>query len=164
MTKLFSLILVLLVSTTWAQQVENSEFNELLQKELRHDVPEIDVTALESMKDYILIDARSIEEYNVSHLQGAKHIDFIQFDINKLEGTSKKATIVVYCSVGSRSEKVTKVLIDNGYKKAVNLYGGIFEWSNQGKPMVNEKGEATEEVHGVSKEWAKWILHGEVVL
>ncbi|UTW63106.1 rhodanese-like domain-containing protein [bacterium SCSIO 12741] len=164
MSKIIALLLVLSAHVAWAQQVENREFNELLKNELRHDVPEIDVAALSSMQDYVLIDARSMEEYQVSHLEGARQIDFIHFDLNKLKDVPKDRTIVVYCSVGSRSEKVAKVLIDNGYTKTLNLYGGIFEWSNQGKPMVNESGEPTQAIHGVSKEWAKWISQGKVIL
>lgn len=164
MLRFASIILVVISLSTAAQSVENPDFNRVLQEKLKHDVPEIDVNTLKAMENYILLDARSWDEYNVSHLKGAQHVDFIHFNLDSIKGLDKKAVIVVYCSVGSRSEKVTKILFEAGYGQAFNLYGGIFEWSNQNLPMVDENGNPTEKVHGVNPEWAQWINNGEVVM
>ena len=43
----------------------------------------------------------------------------------------------MYCSIGKRSEKVTQKLKKAGYNNVSNLYGGIFEWVNQGNEVVD---------------------------
>jgi rhodanese-related sulfurtransferase len=146
-----------------AQNVEEKAYQELLNKYLKHDVREVDVDDLLNMKNYVLLDARSDEEYNVSHLKDAVHIDFVKFTTERLEDIGKNSVIVVYCSVGSRSEMIARLLKDAGYNKVFNLYGGIFEWSNRELPMYDMKNEPTKRIHGVTTEWAKWITHGEIV-
>lgn len=145
------------------QKVQNEDFQKLLEKELVHDVPEIDVSTLLLMENYVLFDARSIEEYNVSHIQGAEHVDFVHFDLQKMKDVSKKQAIVVYCSVGSRSEKVTRLLIQAGYGQTFNLYGGIFEWCNAGQPMYSNQNQITKKIHGVTPYWSEWVTNCEVV-
>ena len=44
-----------------------------------------------------------------------------------------------------------------------NLYGGLFEWVNQGKEVVKPNGETTETVHAYSKSWGIWLKKGEKV-
>ena len=86
------LLLGLLVFTSYGftQKVNNPDFDAKLQKELKHDVPEIDINTLLLMEDYLLLDSRSIEEYNVSHISGAVHVAFVDFSIDKLNKVSKK--------------------------------------------------------------------------
>jgi rhodanese-related sulfurtransferase len=45
----------------------------------------------------------------------------------------------VYCSIGKRSDEITKMLGEAGFTNARNLYGGIFEWVNQGHPVFNSQ-------------------------
>ncbi len=60
-------------------------------------------------------------------------------------------TIVVYCSVGVRSDKIAKEIIDAGYTKVHNMLGGIFEWINKGHPVYDTSGNPTPYVHAYSK-------------
>jgi 3-mercaptopyruvate sulfurtransferase SseA len=69
----------------------------------------------------------------------------------------------VYCSVGYRSEKVSEQLRQAGYQTVYNLYGGIFEWKNQGHPVVNAEGEPTERVHAYNRSWGVWLKKGDKV-
>jgi len=62
-----------------------------------------------------------------------------------------------------RSEKVVEKLEELGYRDVYNLYGGIFEWVNQGYPVVNERNDTTLEVHGFSRIWSVWLDRGKVV-
>jgi predicted sulfurtransferase len=70
------------------------------------------------------------------------------------------APIIVYCAVGNRSEKIAEKLQDAGYKTVHNLYGGIFEWVNEGQPVYKENGVQTSEIHTFNKNWANWIEKG----
>lgn len=107
-----------------------------------------------------LLDARSKEEFTVSHIDGAKFIDYDSFDNAMLQGLSKDDTVVVYCSVGYRSEKIGEKLQKLGYKNVLNLYGGIFDWKNKGHKVVDNKGAHTDSVHTYNKSWSQWLYKG----
>ena len=62
------------------------------------------------------------------------------FDADALAGVKKSAPVVVYCSVGYRSDQIAAKLIKLGYTNVHNLYGGIFDWVNTGYPVFNENG------------------------
>ena len=103
----------------------------------------------------ILLDVREIAEYNVSHLNKAIHVGFDNFEISKVVShiKDKNKKIVVYCSVGVRSESIGKQLLAEGYTAVYNLYGGIFEWINKGKKVYDNKQKQTPKVHAYSKKW-----------
>ena len=69
----------------------------------------------------------------------------------------KKTPIVVYCSVGYRSEKVGEKLKAAGFLNVKNLYGSIFEWVNEGNPVVGNDNKATAKVHTYNKTWSRWV-------
>jgi predicted sulfurtransferase len=76
---------------------------------------------------------------------------------NKIE--DKNAPIVVYCSIGVRSEDIGEKLQKAGFTNVKNLYGGIFEWKNQGNPVYKNKME-TDSVHTFNKQWGKLLDKG----
>lgn len=110
----------------------------------------------------ILLDAREKREYQISHLPDALWIGYDTFDMQKFnqQNISKDTSIVVYCSLGIRSENIAEQLIQNGYTRVQNLYGGIFEWKNQGNTVVNILNQPTDTIHAFSKEWSKWLKKG----
>uniref|UniRef100_UPI0035182698 rhodanese-like domain-containing protein n=1 Tax=Mesoflavibacter profundi TaxID=2708110 RepID=UPI0035182698 len=110
-------------------------------------------------------DARSFEEYKVSHLKDAVFVDFENFDIEKTAQliSDKNEIIVVYCSIGVRSAKIAQQLKDEGYTNVFNLYGGIFEWKNNNFSVFDLNDIKTENVHVYDKSWAKWLIKGEKV-
>jgi rhodanese-related sulfurtransferase len=112
----------------------------------------------------VLLDTRSKREYEVSHLAGARYVGYDDFDLKRLPaGLSKDTPIVVYCSVGYRSEKVGEKLQQAGYTRVRNLYGGLFDWVNGGLPVVDTNERATQKVHAYSRLWGKWLEKGEKV-
>jgi rhodanese-related sulfurtransferase len=111
----------------------------------------------------ILLDARELKEYQVSHIKNARHVGYEKFDISKVKNIAKDARIVVYCSVGYRSEKVGEKLLKAGYTNIYNLYGGIFEWKNQSFPVVDLSNKETESVHVYSRKWGRWLMKGDKV-
>lgn len=114
----------------------------------------------------ILLDAREEKEYQVSHLKDAICVGYDNFNlkktINKLP-KDKNAKIVVYCSLGIRSETVAYKLIKAGYTNVYNLYGGIFEWKNANFKVIDTLGKPTENIHTFNKEWSKWLKKGKKV-
>ena len=116
---------------------------------------------MEMQEDVILLDARPQSEFDVSHIKGAKRIGYKKIDKAALEGIDKNEQIVLYCSIGYRSEKVGETLKKMGYKNVYNLYGSIFEWVNQGNEIVDKNGRKTEKVHTYNKRWSKWVEDGK---
>lgn len=136
----------------------NPEFDKKISSLLRFNIPLISVEELAKRQDsLLLLDARAKEEYEVSHIKGARFIGYQEFQENKLKDIPKDQEIVIYCSIGYRSEKIGERLEDLGYKNVRNLYGSIFEWVNQGKPVVDKNGKQTDTVHGYNKNWSQWL-------
>ncbi len=139
---------------------------DLLKRYNTNNMPYITVQELAMPKtNYKILDAREPNEYNVSHLRDAEFVGYKDFKIetvlNKIP--NKKDTIVVYCSLGIRSETISKKLNNAGYTAVYNLYGGIFEWKNNDFPVYNMKNKETDSVHAFSKMWGKWLEKGEKV-
>ena len=110
----------------------------------------------------LVLDAREREEYEVSHIPGARFVGYDDFEIEALVDVDKSRPIIVYCSVGYRSGKVAELLQEAGYTEVSNLYGGIFYWVNTDHPVVDEKGSTTR-VHTYNKQWGTWLTKGEKV-
>ncbi len=138
-----------------------------LESMYRHTVPLIQPEQLEnwqiSGKELILLDIRSPKEYQVSHLKGAELVVYKTFDPGNISHISKTSTVVVYCSVGYRSERVGEKMKELGFKEVYNLYGGIFQWKNQGHPVVNSYNQITDSVHVYNRIWGQWLKQGTKV-
>lgn len=146
-----------------AQSVQNKKYDRLLRLMLNNSVPVITVEELKSQKDKALVlDAREPEEYAVSHLSGAIPVGYSQLNLLALDKVAKGRPIIVYCSVGYRSQKVTQTLAKQGFTNVKNVYGGIFEWVNRGYPIVNANGH-TDSIHAFSPSWGKWLERGQKV-
>ena len=102
--------------------------------------------------DYWL-DARAIEEFRVSHIANARWVGSRDFRLSHLEGIPKDATIVVYCSVGIRSQRIGQVLIGAGFTQVSNLEGGIFKWMVDGNEVVDSHNQITVQVHPYDFLW-----------
>lgn len=144
------------------KKVSDASYQKMLEKLLSHKVQEISVEEAAELTNPIFLDARENEEFNVSHIQNAVHVGYNDFNIENLSQLNNSDTLIVYCSVGYRSEKITQKLIKAGFHNTFNLFGGIFEWVNQDLPIVNQ-GEETNNVHAYDEYWGKWLRKGEKV-
>jgi len=131
-----------------------------LESMLNYTVPVIKTEELKKIdKSVVLLDTRSREEYQTSHIEGATFINYKDFSAEMMEGIDKEDTVVVYCSVGYRSEKIGEQLQKLGYKNVKNLYGGIFDWKNKGNEVINETGK-TDSVHTYNRLWSQYLTNG----
>ena len=139
--------------------INNANFDEKISQLISFSVPTIGVVELKTMQEnevYIL-DAREKEENEISHIPTAQYIGYKDFDLKTLNEIPKDAPIVVYCSIGYRSEKIGEKLLKDGFTNVHNLYGSIFEWVNQGNSIVTPTGDATTKIHTYNKKWSKWV-------
>lgn len=104
----------------------------------------------------VLLDARSPEEYAVSHLRGARRVPPDTSSLPALDALPRDTAIVVYCSVGYRSARVAAHLRDQGFTNVVNLRGSIFRWANEGRPVV--RGDSVvRAVHPYDETWGRLL-------
>ena len=142
------------------------DLKQLLDKENNNSIPYVRPGELAHFENKpVLLDAREKREYNVSHIEGAKYVGYEYFNLKKTlkQLPNINDTIVVYCSLGVRSEDIAEQLKAKGYKNVFNLYGGIFEWKNESYEVIDSKGNVTEKVHAFDQHWGKWLKKGEKV-
>lgn len=143
---------------TTGVHVENPIFDQRLSRILKFDVPVISVDSFFREKNnFFILDTRSPEEYKVSHIQDANYLDYSNPDYTLLEDISRATPIVLYCSVGYRSERIGRKIQDMGYTHVYNLYGSIFEWVNEGHPIIDSQGQLTDSVHTYNKQWSQYV-------
>lgn len=112
-----------------------------------------------------IFDARKVEEYQISHLPNAIFVGYKKFVIDQVQKRipSKTKSIIVYCTIGVRSEKIAKKLKEAGYHHVRNLYGGILEWKNKGYKVYNLQSQPTDSVHTYNKKWSRYLHQGKPV-
>jgi rhodanese-related sulfurtransferase len=160
---LLSTLFIPFNGTAQVVKENHSEMQALLNQYNDHNVTYISANQLkDNYKDYIILDARALKEYEVSHLPGAIWVGE-SYNERKMPVTNQQSKIVVYCSVGVRSEDYGASLLKNGYQQVYNLHGGIFTWKDAGFKVVNVNGKDTNKVHVYSKKWGKYLMKGEKV-
>ena len=99
--------------------------------------------------DFILVDVRTIEEYESGHIQNAVNFDFYSESFQKeILSFDKNSSIILYCRTQNRSTKTANYLKENGYKEITVLAGGITTWVKNGNDLVynfTEDFNSTEE-------------------
>lgn len=125
------------------------------------------ITLLEnSHSEVILFDVRKLDEFNVSHLQSAIRISpDIKIDVflERYRANLKNKKVVFYCSVGERSSKLARAFLkrqDNDpliASSVFNLKGGIFQWHNEERPIMNNQG-LTYYIHPFNEFWGRLLF------
>ena len=83
---------------------------------------------MDSESGYIIIDARTQEEYDQGHIPGAIMIPEYEIaDRAEKELPDKNQLILVYCRSGRRSKIAAEELVKLGYTN-VKEFGGIIDW------------------------------------
>jgi len=162
--RFLNILLFLLGFQSYAQD----SLQDLLNIYNTRSIPYISVEELRMIQtngNVTILDTRERAEYEVSQIEGARYIGFSEFSIKDIseEIPVSDDLIVVYCSLGIRSEKIGEKLKKAGYTNVRNLYGGIFEWKNKNYPVLDSEGTETENVHAYSRAWAKWLNKGTKV-
>lgn len=91
--------------------IDKNEFNEILQS---HE------------ENIILLDVRTLEEFEKGTINSALNIDFWdpEFEDQCMSQLDKKNKIIVFCAGGGRSAMASKRLSKLGFKTIYDLKGG----------------------------------------
>jgi rhodanese-related sulfurtransferase len=83
---------------------------------------------MDTKNDYIIIDARTEEEFEDGHIKNAILIPEYEIaDRAEEELPNKDTLILVYCRSGRRSKIASEELVKLGYTN-VKEFGGIIDW------------------------------------
>jgi rhodanese-related sulfurtransferase len=94
---------------------------------------------LQSEKKAIIVDVRDVDEFNEGIVKDAQTISFSSMNEKRDEWEKKVAnlpkdkTIILYCKVGGRANKVGIELLKKGFK--VRNMGGYDSWKDAGLPI-----------------------------
>ena len=80
-------------------------------------------------RDFLLLDVRSKEEFQSSHITGAVNIshDILVQNLTAINEFKTK-NVVVYCKSGRRAGLAIDVLKENGFQHLAHLSGDMQEW------------------------------------
>lgn len=86
----------------------------------------------------ILLDVRTVKEYQSGHIKDSINIPHAQLiqNINLLD-QYRDQPIVVFCRSGRRAQLAINALIENKFDQIVDLEGDILAWKASGFPVVN---------------------------
>ena len=88
---------------------------------------------LQSNEGMQLVDVRTKEEYQTSHLKNATNFDFYSESFaDSLKTLDASKPIYIYCRSGGRSGNSVEQLKKLGFKEIYDLEGGILNWIDQG--------------------------------
>ena len=133
------IIFIVLYSASVVHAVDKTP--EQVVREAKASISEVSIDEVKKMidnrEDIILLDVRDREEYETGRIPGAINISRGSLDFKvHLIIPDKNAKIVVYCGLDLRSPLATKSMNDLGYKKAVNMIGGLKAWKEAGYPVL----------------------------
>lgn len=109
------------------KQDKNSNNETTIKHVSMHDIVKI----MNENTNYIILDVRTVAEYNDGHIPNAICIpnETINGDIiDKLP--NKEQLILIYCRSGNRSKQAAEKLKNLGYTNLVE-FGGIIDWKGE---------------------------------
>ncbi len=98
---------------------------------------EIDLSALDTMKNVVLVDCRTPEERVEAAIadQAFVPMDEASARIEDFKNWEEQGTVVIYCRSGRRSLNLAVALREAGVEQVCSLAGGIQGWINEGREV-----------------------------
>ena len=131
--------------------------DEKLAKLVTADANAIGAREASALPNALYLDAREPEEYAVSHLPGARYLGYSALDLSLVADVDKSRPVVVYCTVGYRSERAARKLRAAGFTDVRNLYGSLYAWKLAGLSLEDASGRTTDRLHTYNKKWAGFV-------
>ncbi len=105
------------------------------------DVPEITAADLKARLDNgdapLLVDVREHFERRIADLPERGQLRIPTGEIMaRMSEIDREQEVVLYCRSGSRSAWATRLLLDRGYERVLNLKGGVLAWRDDVDPTL----------------------------
>jgi adenylyltransferase/sulfurtransferase len=111
-------------------------------EEKENMIPQMNVTDLKTKldngDDFLLLDVREQNEYDIVNIPGAKLLPLSIFQAKWEEelGDKKDKEIVIHCKMGGRSQQACDFLAAQGFANVSNVAGGVMAWVDQVDPSL----------------------------
>ena len=133
-----------------------------------HAVTPIEPYDLKSLMEtrnlMFLIDLRTEAAFDISHISGAKQIDYNTFTMEQVWALDKNTAIILYCNLGDeRSIKVAAYMQSIGFLDVRVLKKGMIGWVNTRYLVVDKDGKAAKTVLVDSKTEAKKLKKAKAI-
>ena len=128
MNKIIYIILIIIVIGGMVLMFNKKDENIENQSTIKYVSMDEIVEIMKENKDYIILDVRTIEEYNEGHIPNAICIPnetIGEETVNELP--NKEQLILIYCRSGNRSKQAAAKLEKLGYTNLIE-FGGIIDW------------------------------------
>ena len=90
---------------------------------------------LDRADKFTLIDVREPHEFQICRIPGSTLIPLGELP-KHLHELDPSAEYVMHCKMGGRSAKAVDLMKQSGFKKVLNMTGGITAWSDKVDPTV----------------------------
>ena len=131
MKKVIGVILLIVIVIGVVLVLSLKDNNEENKKVIRYVSMDEIKEIMNENTDYIILDARTIEEYNEGHIPNAICIPNETIDESVTEQLpNKNQLILIYCRSGNRSKQAATKLANLGYTNLVE-FGGIIDWDGK---------------------------------
>ncbi|MCF7921020.1 MAG: rhodanese-like domain-containing protein [Candidatus Cloacimonetes bacterium] len=134
---IIKVILLLVISTTLTARLNSQEitYARLDVEEFQNRILELEQSELE----FVILDVRTVDEFNAGHLEGASQIDFYAPNFaDLLNELPKDVEYLIYCRTGRRTGVTLQLMQKLGFKNISDLKNGIKSWIDSGLPVVKD--------------------------
>ena len=137
----------------------------LLDASLRIQFPEVRWITTGDLADWledrhrkspVLLDVRTPDEWDVSHLPGARRVDPWTSAEMALPNVAADIEVVAYDAVGYRAAELATRLRAAGFTHVRCLDGAIFQWANEHRPLARN-GDPVTRVHPYTQYWGRLL-------
>jgi len=103
-------------------------------------VAELKTKIDQSNEPLVLLDVRTVEEFESGHIRNSINIphEILLSNID-LVSEYNDEPLVVYCRSGKRASLVIEALKKHGFTNVVDIEGDILAWSQSNYPLVGQK-------------------------
>tara|TARA_Y100000815_G_C13237271_1_gene460458 strand:+ start:546 stop:959 length:414 start_codon:yes stop_codon:yes gene_type:complete len=103
-------------------------------------VTELKTKIDQSSEPLVLLDVRTVEEFESGHIRNSINIphEILLSNID-LVSEYNDEPLVVYCRSGKRASLVIEALKKHGFTNVVDIEGDILAWSQSNYPLVGQK-------------------------
>ncbi|GAB3012414.1 molybdopterin-synthase adenylyltransferase MoeB [Bowmanella dokdonensis] len=118
------------------QALTSAEWRSQLEDEIEQLRASAAMPWLQDHQDAQILDVRTREEWTSGHIPRAVHLDkgYLEVQIES-RIPDRNTPVLVYCASGVRSLFAARTLQMLGYRRVINLAGGIVQWKNAGLPI-----------------------------
>lgn len=111
----------------------------MLKRQLNNLSVEAFAKEIANDKDAVIIDVRTVKEYNLGHIPNAINLDYLSTDfLDQIEQLDKSRNYFIYCRSGRRSIRVGTWMRNGGFdnQRIFNLDTGFAAWQERFPKMI----------------------------